>query len=82
MRSLAISTIRKKFPNEWVLLADPVMQGSEIVGGIVLSHHLDKRELTILGRPLIGGHANYRVVYTGELPTMHCLGILRKIKTV
>lgn len=81
MRSIALSTIRKKFPNEWVLLADPVMEGIEVKGGIVLLHHKDKKELTIQGREVIGGYANYRVVFTGKLSGVRRLGILRKLKT-
>ena len=81
MRSITISTIYKKFPNEWVLLADPFMNGMDLMGGIVLLHHKDKRELTILGREVIGNHSNYRVIFTGKLPGIHRLGILRKLKT-
>ncbi len=81
MRSIAISTIRKKHPNEWVLLANPVMNNMEVMGGIVLLHHKDKKELTIQGRDVIGGYANYRVIFTGKLPSIHRLGILRKLKT-
>ncbi len=77
MRSIAISTIRKKFPNEWVLLADPLMEGTEVKGGIVLLHHTDKKELTIQGREVIGGHTNYKVIFTGKLPGIRRLGILR-----
>lgn len=82
MRSIAISTIRKKYPDEWVLLGDPIMKDMEIMGGYVLLHHKDKKELTIQGRSLIGGFSDYRVIYTGKLPSIHRLGILRKLKTV
>ena len=80
MRSLAISTIRRKYPQEWVLLANPVMNGMDVISGIVLLHHKDKKELTIQGRPLIGGYGNYRVIFTGKLPSIPRLGILRTIK--
>jgi hypothetical protein len=82
MRSITISTIKKNFPNEWVLLADPQMEGTEVKSGIAIFHHKDKKELTLQGKNLIGGHANYRVIYTGKLPNIHRLGILRKLKSI
>jgi hypothetical protein len=82
MRSISISTIKRKYPNEWVLLANPVITGIELGGGIVLSHHKDKRELAIQGRALIGGYDKYQVIYTGKLPRIPRLGILRTIKNV
>ena len=80
-QTLAFSTIRKKFPDEWILLGDPVTQNMQVVRGYVLFHHKDKKELTIQGRAFIGGFSNYQVVFTGKLPGIHRVGILRKLKT-
>ncbi len=80
MKALPFSKIKDLFPDEWVLLADPEMAGLEILAGIVLFHHKDKKELTIQGRSLVLGFSNYRVVFTGQLPEVHRLGIMRKLK--
>ncbi len=81
MRALAFSTIRKKFPDEWVLLGDPVMNGLEVIKGCVLFHHKDKKELTIQARSLIGGGAIYQIVFTGKLPGFHRAGMISRLKT-
>ena len=61
---LPFSKIQSLYPNEWVLLGDPVLEGTEIVSGRVILHHADKKELTMLGHDLVSGYANHRIVFT------------------
>lgn len=79
MRAILMTTIRRKYPNEWVLLGDPVIEDTAVTKGIVLLHHKDKKELTVLGRSLIHGFSNYKVVYTGKLPALHKVSVMRKL---
>ena len=72
---LQFEDIKKLYPNEWVLIANPEMREpavqasivSQLIRGIVLAHSTDKRELAYQSRPLKKGFKSYTCVYTGEI---------------
>jgi len=55
----SIEDIKKRYPDEWILLGDPEEneREMEILSGIVLYHSPDKREVAYLGRPLAKGYS-------------------------
>ena len=67
--------IKKMYPDEWVLLANPEMKEptiqasivSQLVRGIVLAHSKDKREIAYQSRSLKQGFKRYTCVFTGEI---------------
>jgi hypothetical protein len=51
----SIDEIKKRYPDEWVLLGNPEMNEyrQEILSGVVLYHSRDKRELAYRDKPLL-----------------------------
>jgi hypothetical protein len=49
---LSITDIKALYPNEWVLLGNPIMDESKIdvISGIPLFHSKDKKEVFCIGR--------------------------------
>lgn len=78
---LSIEIIKKRYPNEWILVASPQKEGIKIVGGIVLAHNADKRLMALEGRDLIKNHAATAHFYTGEMPKYAKIGVIRKVTT-
>ncbi len=76
---LSVETIKKRYPDEWVLVASPQKEGIKIVGGIVLAHNADKRLMALEGRDLIKIYASTAHFYTGEMPKYAKIGIIKKI---
>ena len=71
--------IKQNFPNEWVLLGNPKTEGIDVLGGLVLYHSKDKKEVCYLGRDKIKSFAMSTLVFTGELKPMRKLGILKRL---
>ncbi|MEZ4902530.1 MAG: hypothetical protein R2822_12650 [Spirosomataceae bacterium] len=40
-----ISQIKQLYPNEWVLLGNPMIENSQVIAGIVIYHAKDKRDI-------------------------------------
>ena len=76
---LSVETIKKRYPNEWVLVASPQKEGIKIVGGVVLAHNADKRLMALEGRDLIKNHTSTTHFYTSEMPKYAKIGIIKKI---
>ena len=45
MNALSIEEIKKQFPDEWVLLGNPITFGAKVLSGFVVFHSKDKREI-------------------------------------
>lgn len=78
---LSVETIKKLYPNEWVLVASAQRDETQVIGGIVLLHHPSKREMAIMGSKILKNHKKTAHFYTGEFPKMRHLGLFRKIST-
>ena len=73
------SEIKTRYPNEWVVLANPVFDGMEILEGIVVAHHSDKRVASIEGGEKRRGFQKFTLNYTGQIRAQRHIGILRKL---
>ena len=64
-----ISEIKTLYPDEWVLLGNPVMDDSKIdvLSGIPLFHSKDKKEIANNFSELKKGYETTACIYTGEL---------------
>jgi len=76
-----IEDIKAKYPNEWILLAEPKMKNGEILGGIVLFHHSEKMKLAVenTNLKLTKNYKKATHFYTGNLPKFETLGILKQV---
>ena len=76
---LAFDKIKKMYPNEWVLLGDPEIQNTSILGGIVLYHSKDKKEVCYIGKDKIADFSTVTIAFAGDLKQNRKIGILRRI---
>ncbi len=67
-KQINIVEIKTLYPNEWVLLGNPVMDESklEVVEGIPLFHSKDKKEVCYIGREKTKDFDKITLIYTGE----------------
>ena len=80
---LKISEIKKLYPNEWVLVGNPVMDDRkiDIVSGIPIYHSRDKKEVCYIGRDKTSDFQKITLVYTGaSKPIRKITGIFNRIK--
>ena len=69
MDALEIDKIRQMYPDEWVLIGNPIMDEPElnVLSGIPILHSKDKKELYYLGRNKTEDFNSITVVYTGKI---------------
>ncbi|MBP7478081.1 MAG: hypothetical protein KA797_06120 [Chitinophagales bacterium] len=80
--SISISDIKFLYPEEWVLLGNPIMDESkiEVISGIPLFHSKDKREVCYIGRDKTSNYEKITIVYTGNFkPSRKITGIFNRI---
>jgi hypothetical protein len=80
---LNINDIKKLYPDEWVLVGNPVMDESKIdvISGIPIYHSKDKKEVCYLGRDKTGEFGKITLLFTGSFkPTRKITGIFNRIK--
>jgi hypothetical protein len=75
---LDICEIKKLYPDEWVLLGNPEINSTKVLGGIVLFHSKDKKEVCYLGRDKTNGYNTVTITYAGDMKKRNRLGILKK----
>jgi hypothetical protein len=72
--------IKSQYPDEWVVIANPVFDGMKLLKGIVLAHHPDKRVASIEGGERREGFKKFTVSFTGEIKSNTHIGLLRTIQ--
>jgi len=80
---LSIGDIRRLYPNEWVLIGNPVMDDTKIdvVSGIPVFHSKDKKEVCYKGRDKTSEFDKITLVFTGNFkPTRKMTGIFNRIQ--
>jgi hypothetical protein len=66
--SLTFEEIKAKYPNEWVLLGNPIIENTKVLAGIPIFHAKDKRDIAA---QKINWRANFEgatTIFTGEFP--------------
>ena len=79
---ISISDIKSLYPNEWVLLGNPIMDESKIdvLEGIPLFHSNDKKEVCYIGRDKTANYDKITLIYTGTFrPSRKITGIFNRI---
>jgi hypothetical protein len=78
---LSVEEICKIYPDEWVLLANPEIKDVEILGGTVILHDPEKRNMALRGKDLIKNYQSVTHYFTGETPKHRTIGLMRRIPT-
>ena len=76
---LDFDKLKKLYPNEWVLLGGPKMKNTSVVGGIVLYHSKDKKEVCYIGRDKTADYSTVTIAFAGDLKQHRRIGILKRI---
>jgi hypothetical protein len=79
---LDISVINNLYPDEWVLLGNPIMNESKIdvISGIPIFHSKDKKEVCYLGRTRTSEFDKITLVFTGTFkPSRMITGIFNRV---
>jgi hypothetical protein len=71
--------IKNEYPDEWVVLGNPVFDGMKILKGTVLAHHPDKRVASIEGGERREGFKKFTLTFTGQHKPNYHIGLLRTI---
>jgi hypothetical protein len=74
--------IKKRFPNQWVVLGEPVLEDMKVVKGIVISHHADKRVASMEGGKFRKAYIKVTLRYTGESSPKRTIGYMRTIDPI
>ena len=79
---LNLSEIQVRFPNEWVLLGNPIFDDSNllVLSGIPIFHSEDKKEVCYMGKDKTGDFMKITLIYTGMLKSQRKItGIFNRI---
>jgi hypothetical protein len=77
-----ISDIKGLYPDEWVLLGNPILDESklDVISGIPLFHSKDKKEVCCIGRDKTSDFDKITIIYTGSFrPTRKITGIFNRM---
>lgn len=77
---MSFDDIKKLYPDQWVLLGNPVIENVRVVSGIVLMHGKDKRDFILEGREMVKNYKSFTMRYTGEFPRIRKLISMRPVK--
>jgi len=65
---LSFDEIKKRFPGEWVLLGNPLIEQTKVLSGIPIYHAQDKRDIAASGINWRDYFERATMVFTGEFP--------------
>jgi hypothetical protein len=77
---LKMAEIEARYPNQWIVLGNPVFDGMDVLEGVVISHHADKRVASMEGGERRAPSQKVTLFYVGKLPPPRRIGLLRTIK--
>ncbi len=64
-KRLTWKQICQQYPDEFVVLANPVFKGLDVLSGIVVNHKKNNKNLKV---PIGKGYNNFTIVWTGKMP--------------
>jgi hypothetical protein len=79
MEVLSLEQIKMRYPQEWVLLGNPIIEHTKVLSGIVLFHSKDKKEVCYLGKSLTDGFDRITITFAGERSAMRRIGIMKRV---
>ena len=76
---ISFEELKKQYPDEWVLLGNPEMENTSILGGVVLFHSKDKKEVCYIGRDKTEDYLTVTIAFAGDMKQHRKIGILKRI---
>jgi hypothetical protein len=76
---ISFDRVKQLYPNEWVLLGNPDMNNTTVVGGTVLYHSKDKKEVCYIGKDKTEGYSKVTIAFAGDIANSRKIGILKQI---
>jgi hypothetical protein len=76
---IAFDELKKLYPDEWVLLGDPKINDTSVLGGIVLYHSKDKKEVCYIGKDKASDYETVTITFAGDFKEHRRIGILKRI---
>ena len=76
---ISIEELRKRYPDEWVLLGDPQIQNTSVFFWNGVFHSKDKKEVCYIGRDKTAGFSTVTIAFAGYLKQYRKIGILTRI---
>ena len=76
---ITLDELKKLYPDEWVLLGNPQMKNISVLGGVVLYHSKDKKEVCYIGRDKTAGFSTVTIAFAGDLKQHRRIGILKRL---
>lgn len=76
---LAFDDIKEIYPGEWILLGNPKMKNTSVLGGVVLYHSKDKKEVCYIGRDKTDNFETVTIAYAGNPKHNRNIGILKRL---
>jgi hypothetical protein len=73
---ITFEELKKRYPDEWVLLGDPKMKSTSVLGGVVLYHSKNKKEVCYIGRDKTADFSTVTIAFAGDLRQHRKIGIL------
>ena len=64
---ISFDEVKTMYPNDWVLLGNPEMKNTTVLGGIVLYHSRDKKEVCYIGRDKKDNFSRVTIAFTGNV---------------
>ena len=74
---LSFSTIKSLYPNEWVLVGNPLLHQASIAEGLVVFHHSSKKVVCEFAQTAITQFDMVKIIFTGEVSKVSRLGIFK-----
>jgi hypothetical protein len=74
---LSFAAIKTMYPNEWVLVGNPLLHQASVAEGLVVFHHESKRAVCEFARSIITQFEMVKIVFTGDMPKVSRLGIFK-----
>lgn len=68
MQTQTIDQVKALYPDEWVLLGDPLLSGATVAGGIVIYHSKDKQQIAYSSPNWRDHFQTAMTIFTGEQP--------------
>ena len=72
--------IKIQYPDQWIVIGNPSFDGMQILDGVVLAHHQDKRVASIEGGEKREGFKKFTISYAGKIKSNYHIGLLRTIQ--
>ncbi|MCC7224908.1 MAG: hypothetical protein IT273_14370 [Chitinophagales bacterium] len=79
MGVLTIEEIKAQYPDQWVLVGNPIIKDTKLLNGIVLFHSKDKKEVCYLGKNLTEGYDKITLTFTGTVKNIRRIGVMKRV---